>query len=63
MSIDSLFLLEIRQFPIKDLLDRGFDGEPFLGDILEAIKTRVLQDLKYKARIEVTKGVFLYGTS
>jgi hypothetical protein len=23
----------------------------------------VLQDLKYKARIEVTKGVFLYGTS
>lgn len=45
------------------MLARGFDNEPLLWDVLEAIKTRVLQDLKHKARIEVKKGVFLYGVA
>lgn len=46
---------------MKDLAEHGFGSDPLLGDVLRVLETKLLTDLKWKARLEVKGGVYLMG--
>lgn len=56
-----LFFLLFLQFPIAELIESGFGEEPILQNVLNVLECRCLQDLKYRARIEIKQGAFLLG--
>lgn len=49
------------EFPVHDLAEHGFRTDPLLGDVLRVLETKLLTDLKWKARLEVKGGVYLMG--
>jgi hypothetical protein len=49
------------QFPLYALIKAGFHDNPMVLDICSIIETRALQDLKWRARVQMPGGVFLIG--
>ncbi len=54
--------LQRPQFPVAKLLKLGFDKDPVLLDVLEAVERRLFSDLLWNARVEVKNGAYLLGT-
>lgn len=50
-------------FPLRALIEAGFESNPFILDLCRLIKGRALQDLKWRNRIQIDCGVFLMGGS
>jgi RNA-dependent RNA polymerase len=48
-------------FPIRELTKAGFGADLCLGDVTKVLETRLLTDLKWKARLELPGGVYLMG--
>lgn len=46
---------------LKELGAAGFNHNPFLIDVCKVLETRLLSNVKWKARIELKKGVYLMG--
>jgi RNA-dependent RNA polymerase len=62
VSIDSGFrCLADQQFPLVGVIKAGFNKNPLILDMVEIVETRALQDLKWKARLQIPGGVFLIG--
>jgi len=51
------------QFPIRELIQAGFNTNPLVLDIVDLIECRALQDMKWRARVKLPGGVFLIGVS
>lgn len=49
------------QFPLAQVVKAGFFNNPLVLDIAEIIECRALQDLKWRARVQLPSGVFLIG--
>ncbi|GFZ50894.1 hypothetical protein JCM24511_08652 [Saitozyma sp. JCM 24511] len=47
------------EFPLSALIKAGFHDNPMVLDICSIIETRALQDLKWRARVQMPGGVFL----
>lgn len=56
-----LMLLTFRQCPIQRLVRAGLSSNPFVSDALKLVQLVLKWELKWKARIRIDKGVFLYG--
>ncbi|ORY35716.1 RNA dependent RNA polymerase-domain-containing protein [Naematelia encephala] len=49
------------EFPLNQLIRAGFHADPLVLDVVEIIECRLLQDLKWRARVKIPAGVFLIG--
>ncbi|KAK0462914.1 RNA dependent RNA polymerase-domain-containing protein [Desarmillaria tabescens] len=54
-------LYKSSELPILQMLKAGFAREHLLRNVLKCIECQLLQDLKYRARIQVNDGAFLMG--
>ncbi|KAK0471929.1 RNA dependent RNA polymerase-domain-containing protein [Armillaria novae-zelandiae] len=54
-------LYKSSELPILQMLKAGFAREHLLRNVLKCIECQLLQDLKYRARIQVNDGAFLIG--
>lgn len=54
-------LYKSSELPILQMLKARFNKEPLLRNVLKCIECQLLQDLKYRARIQVNEGAFLMG--
>jgi RNA-dependent RNA polymerase len=43
------------------VIKAGFNKNPMILDMVDIIECRALQDLKWKARLQIPSGVFLIG--
>ncbi|KAL1413347.1 hypothetical protein Q8F55_001106 [Vanrija albida] len=50
-------------FPVAHLIENGFHRNPLVQDIVRLIEVRLLQDLKWRARVNIPKSVYLIGVS
>ena len=51
------------QFPLTEVIRAGFNRNPLILDMVDIVECRALQDLKWKARLEISHGVFMIGMS
>jgi hypothetical protein len=51
----------LSEFPIKELALAGFHHNPMFKDACRVLETRLLANLKWKARLEIKKSVYLIG--
>lgn len=49
------------QFPLVQVIKAGYHKNPLILDMVEIVECRALQDLKWKARLQLPDGVFLIG--
>ncbi|KAH8823568.1 RNA dependent RNA polymerase-domain-containing protein [Flagelloscypha sp. PMI_526] len=49
------------ELPVLQMLRAGFAKEPMLANVLKCIECQLLQDLKFRARIQIEDGAFLMG--
>ncbi|ODN90833.1 RNA-dependent RNA polymerase 1 [Cryptococcus wingfieldii CBS 7118] len=50
-------------FPFMQLVRAGFNTNPLLLDVAAILECRALQDLKWRARVKLSNGVYLIGIS
>jgi hypothetical protein len=51
------------QFPLTEVIRAGYNKNPLILDMIDIVECRALQDLKWKARLEISHGVFMIGKS
>jgi RNA-dependent RNA polymerase len=51
------------QFPLVKVIKAGYNKNPMILDMVDIIECRALQDLKWKARLQISGGVFMIGKS
>ena len=51
------------QFPLTEVIRAGYNKNPLILDMVDIVECRALQDLKWKARLEISHGVFMIGMS
>jgi len=51
------------QFPLTEVIRAGYNKNPLILDMIDIVECRALQDLKWKARLEISHGVFMIGIS
>lgn len=56
-----LLTRSMSQFPVKPLVEAGFGRDACIQGLLRVLEVRSLFDLKWRARLSVTMGVFLMG--
>jgi hypothetical protein len=45
------------------VIKAGYNNNPMILDMVDIIECRALQDLKWKARLQISGGVFMIGKS
>lgn len=54
---------KVATFPIAALINAGFQKDPVVLDVCTVTERRMLTDLRWHARVEVDKGVYLMGVA
>jgi RNA-dependent RNA polymerase len=54
---------KVATFPIAALINAGFHKDPVVLDVCTVTERRMLTDLRWHARVEVDKGVYLMGVA
>ncbi|AFR96691.2 RNA-dependent RNA polymerase 1 [Cryptococcus neoformans C23] len=58
---DQQLIALCNDFPLAQLIRSGFNENPLLLDVAAIIECRALQDLKWRARVKLSDGVYLIG--
>lgn len=51
----------VSAFPIRELIDAGYGSDLVMQDVLSVIERRMLSELRWNARIEISEGVYAFG--
>lgn len=54
---------KVSSFPLAALINAGFHKDPVVLDVCTVTERRMLADLRWHARVEVDKGVYLMGVA
>lgn len=60
---DLVILQQFTEFPLVNVIDAGFARNPMVMDLCRLVQARALQDLKWRARVKLDKGVYLIGVA
>lgn len=60
---DLVILQQFTEFPLVSVIDAGFARNPMIQDLVRLVQARALQDLKWRARVKLDKGVYLIGVA
>ncbi|KAI0342571.1 RdRP-domain-containing protein [Trametopsis cervina] len=60
-GFDPQKLAAVTVFPLNSAFDHSITDDPFVEAVISVIKCRLLSDLKWKARIEISESAFLMG--
>lgn len=60
---DVVILQQFTEFPLIPIIDAGFSRNPMIQDLVRLVQARALQDLKWRARVKLDKGVYMIGVA
>lgn len=60
---DLIILQQFTEFPLVQIINAGFATNPMIRDLCRLVQARALQDLKWRARVKIDKGVYLIGVA
>jgi len=52
---------ELSTWPVRAMVEYGFQRDACLQDLLKVIECRALSDLRWRARLQIQQGVYLLG--